>query len=168
MASNVKAGDWVQGSEKFLDDTLKKATSGGSAIPRGKFAVLQSTGVWIIAPTSFAGGRTCLVTHPNADSDPTFTGMRDGGTGYGIADGVIKPDQPVTISGSTAGELVELTVPNVSTTPTQADVVAARDLFRKIVGFYGGHADEGDGSADHPKTDAADGDIIKVDIVRSH
>ena len=168
MASTVALGDWVQGSEKFLVAGLKKSTAGSSAIARGKVIGLgvSTAGVWAVAPTSFVG-KTGICTHTNIDADDNFTGLVGGGTGYVKADGTIKPYSPVQLSGSTAGEVVEYTVATIATTPTQANVQDARDAMRKIVGFYVGHADEGDGGTGRLITDAADGDTIKIGLVRS-
>jgi hypothetical protein len=168
MASTVALGDWVQGSEKYLVAELKKSTAGSSAIARGKVIGLSvaTAGVWAVAPTSFVG-KTGICTHTNIDSDAQFTGLVGGGRGYVTADGPIKPHEPVQVSGSTAGEVVQYTVATIATTPTQANVQDARDQMRKIVGFYKGHKDEGDGGTGRLITDAADGDVIKIELVRS-
>jgi len=167
MASTVNLGDWVQGSERFLVAELAKATSGGSAIGRGKVIGLnEATGIWSAAATGFIG-KTGICTHTNIDSDPQFTGLVGGGKGYVKADGVIKPHAPVQVPGATIGEVVQYVLSTVATTPTQANVQDARDAMRKIVGFYKGHADEGDGGTGRLITDAADGDTIKIELVRS-
>jgi hypothetical protein len=167
--STAYLGDWVQGSEKFLIPELKKATTGGSALPRGKIAGLnEGTGVWAVASLGFVG-KTALVTHTNLDSDPVFTGLVGGGTGYAKFNGPVKAHAPVVCSSTSlhTGELVQQSIASVSTTPTQEDVEAVRDQLRAVVGFYRGHADEGDGGTGRLITDAADGDIGKVEMVRS-
>lgn len=156
MASTNNPGDWVQGSEKFLKADAKKATSGGSAISRGAVVILNAgTGVWAkAAATLNLTGRKGICTHTNLDADPTFTIMTGGGIVYGVADGAIKPGDAVSTSDGTAGRVKAHTAP-----------AAAPDNNRIIVGYYEGHADEGDGSADHPATDAAQGDTIKIRLV---
>lgn len=40
----------------------------------------------------------------------------------------------------------------------------AANIGRELVGYYRGHADEGDGSSTHPATDSAATDIAKLEI----
>lgn len=166
MASTVNPGDWVQGSERFLR-IVKKASGGGSAIARGKIVVLnESTGVWALAGTA-SKGKFGVVTHTNLDADTAMVIGTGGGTFYVTFDGAVKPDAPCEISGSTAGEAVQYVRPTVSGTPTQTEVENARDAFTEICGFYRGHTDEGDGSLDHTITDAADGNVGKLELLRA-
>jgi hypothetical protein len=166
MASKNNPGDWVQGSERFLR-VVKKATGGGSAIARGKIVVLnQSTGVWAVASTG-AKGQFGVVTHTNLDADAAMVIMTGGGTVYVTFDGVVKPDADCEIPGSTAGEAVQYVAPTVSGSPTQTEVQNARDASTEICGRYRGHDDEGDGSLDHTITDAADGDVAKLELLRN-
>ncbi len=166
MASKNSPGDWVQGSERFLK-VVEKATGGSSAIARGKIVILnESTGIWGLAGTA-TKGKFGVVTHTNLDADSVMTIMMGGGVVYVTADGTIQEDAPCEMSGSTAGEIVQYTRPTVSGSPTQAEVQNARDAFTEIVGWYRGHTDEGDGSKDHPIVEAADGDVVKLELVRS-
>lgn len=166
MTSKVEPGDWVQGSERFLR-VVEKATGGGSAIARGKIVVLnESTGIWGLAGTG-TKGKFGVVTHTNLDADAVMTIMMGGGTVYVTFDGTVQEDAPCEISGTTAGEAVQYTRPTVSGSPTQAEVQNARDAFTEICGFYRGHADEGDGSKDHLIVEAADGDVGKLELIRS-
>lgn len=155
MVSNVKAGDWVQGSEKFLRP-VKKATGGGSAIARGKVVALnESTGVWGLPGTGGAVySRKGVVTHVNADSDATMIIGTGGGTYYVTYDGVVKPDAPVECSTTNDGNAMALS----------ASGTYAANIGRELVGYYRGHADEGDGSSTHPATDSAATDIAKLEI----
>ena len=155
MVSAVSAGDWVQGSEKFLRP-VKKATGGGSAIARGKVVALnESTGVWGLPGTGGAVySRKGVVTHTNLDADSTMIIGTGGGIYYVTADGAIKPDSPVETSTTNDGNVIALS----------ASGTYAANIGRELVGYYRGHADEGDGSSDHPATDAAATDLIKVEI----
>jgi hypothetical protein len=155
MVSNVKPGDWVQGSEKFIDDTCKKATGGGTAIPRGKVAVLDpATGIWSLAPAvAQAVGVHGVVTHTNLDSDPTLCIMKGGGTVYVTFDGAVSGDERVATSGTNAGNVIAYAAP-----------AAGVDTGSIPLGKYKGHADEGDGSADHPKTDTVATDVAKLEL----
>src|SRR5688500_8077026 len=156
MTYNNNPGDCVQGSEKFLKADAKKATSGGSAIARGAVVILDpATGLWAKLTAALnLKGRKGICTHTNLDADPTFTILTGGGKGYVVADGVIKPGDAVSSSDGTAGRVKAHTGP-----------AAAADNNRIIIGYYEGHADEADGSADHPATDAAQGDTIKIQVV---
>jgi hypothetical protein len=155
MVSFNQAGDWVQGSEKFLRP-VKKATGGGSAIARGKIVFLdESTGIWAVAGTGgaiYTRKGVCVAT--NADSDATFVIGTGGGTYYVTSDGVIKPDSPVEASTTNAGNVMALS----------ASGTYAANIGRELIGYYKGHADEGDGSGQHPATDAAATDLVKVEI----
>lgn len=155
MVSAVSAGDWVQGSEKFLRP-VKKATGGGSAIARGKVVALnESTGVWGLPGTGGAVySRKGVVTHTNLDADATMIIGTGGGIYYVTADGAIKPDAPVETSTTNDGNVIALS----------ASGTYAANIGREPLGYYRGHADEGDGSSDHPATDAAATDVIKVEI----
>jgi len=155
MASYAAAGDWVQGSEKFLRP-VKKATGGGSAITRGKVVALnESTGVWGLPGTGGAVySRKGIVTHVNLDADATMIIGTGGGTYYVTSDGVIKPDAPVETSTTNDGNVIALA----------ASGTYAANIGRELVGYYKGHVDEGDGSSDHPATDAAATDLIKVEL----
>ena len=155
MVSYVTPGDWVQGSEKYLRP-VKKATGGGSAIARGKVVALnEATGVWGLPGTGGAVyTRKGVVTHVNADADATMIIGTGGGIYYVTADGAIKPDAPVETSTTNDGNVIALS----------ASGTYAANIGRELVGYYRGHADEGDGSSDHPATDAAATDVIKVEI----
>jgi len=157
MASYAVPGDWTQGSEKFLRP-VKKATGGGSAIPRGKIVALnESTGVWGLPGTGGAVySRTGVVTHTNLDADATMIIGTAGGIYYVTFDGVVKPDAPIEPSGTNDGNAVALS----------ASGTYAANIGREGVGFYRGHVDEGDGSSDHPATDTAATDVGKVEITR--
>jgi len=157
MASYAVPGDWTQGSEKFLRP-VKKATGGGSAIPRGKIVALnESTGVWGLPGTGGAVySRTGVVTHTNLDADATMIIGTAGGIYYVTFDGVVKPDSPIEPSGTNDGNAVALS----------ASGTYAANIGREGVGFYRGHVDEGDGSSDHPATDTAATDVGKVEITR--
>ncbi len=140
-----------------------KATGGGSAVAAGKVALLtQSTGVWAVAGTSTKGlfGVIPNIYPANTDSGATINVAVGGGEWYVKADGAIKPYAQVQMSGSTAGEVVTYASTTIDTTPAQADVVAARDEFKKIVGIYVGH--EGEGLGGTVPTDAADGETIRI------
>jgi len=156
MASSVSPGDWVQGSEKFLDSTCKKATSGGSAVPRGKIVRLdEATGLWALPGLTLGvPGKHGIVTHINLDADPTFTVMHGGGTGYVTFDDAVQPDGAVYTSNTNNGNVKKFV----------AAAVFAVDHDRALIGHYKGHADEGDGSSDHPKTVTAAADIGKVTL----
>lgn len=158
MVSNVSVGDWVQGSERFLRP-VKKATGGSTAIARGKVVALnESTGVWGLPGTGGAVyTRKGVVTHTNTDSDATMIIMTGGGTVYVTADGAIKPDSPVETSTSNDGNVIALS----------ASGTYAANIGREPLGYYRGHADEGDGSSDNPATDAAATDKIKVELSRN-
>lgn len=157
MVSYVVPGDWVQGSEKFLRP-VKKATGGGSAIPRGKIVALNAaTGIWGLPGTGGAVyTRTGVVTHVNADSDATMIIGTAGGIYYVTYDGVVKPDGPVEPSGTNDGNAVALS----------ASGTYAANIGQEGIGYYRGHADEGDGSSDHPATDTAATDVAKLEITR--
>lgn len=142
----------------------KKATGGGSAVLPGKVIKLtQSTGVWAIAGTGAAGQLSVVpsLSPLNTDSGDDILFLRAGAEVYVTADGAIKPNAAVMVSGSTAGEVVTYATTAIATTPAQADVEAARDEYTKIVGIYLGHEGEG-GSEGKPVTDAADGDVICI------
>ena len=158
MVSYNTAGDWVQGSEKFLRP-VKKATGGGSAIARGKVVKLdESTGLWGLPGTGGSIlGRFGVVTHVNADSDATMIIGTNGGTYYVTADGAIKPDAAVETSTTNNGNVIAYS----------GSGTYSAGLFREIVGYYKGHSDEGDGSSDHPATDAAATDLIKLELPAS-
>lgn len=142
--------------------TGTKATGGSSAIAVGKVVKLtESTGVWSSAATSSKGPfGVCANVYPvNGDSDAIIN-VANGGEWYVTADGAIKPYTRVVVSASTAGEVIAFSSTSIDTTPAQADVVAARDEFSRIVGIYLGH--EGEGKGGTVPTDAADGDIIRI------
>ena len=155
MVSYVVPGDWVQGSEKFLRP-VKKATGGGSAIARGKVVALnESTGVWGLPGTGGAVySRKGVVTHVNADADATMIIGTGGGTYYVTSDGAIKPDSPCETSTTNDGNIIALS----------ASGTYAANIGRELLGYYKGHADEGDGSSDHPATDAAATDVVKLEL----
>lgn len=155
MVSYVTPGDWVQGSEKFLRP-VKKATGGGSAIARGKVVALnESTGVWGLPGTGGAVySRKGVVTHVNADTDATMIIGTGGGIYYVTFDGVVKPDSPVETSTTNDGNVIALS----------ASGTYAANIGREALGYYRGHADEGDGSSDHPATDTAATDVGKVEL----
>ena len=164
MASSVSLGDWVQGSERFLDANLAKATSGGSAIPRGKVCGVTN-GVWAVAGTTYSG-KCAVCTHTNSDSDAAFTGLKGGGIAYVKLQGTCKAGDTLVFSTSNAGEVMKGVRPTISGTYTQAEVQAVEKYNQSIVGTYKGHVDEGDGSQDHPITDGANGDTIKIELSR--
>lgn len=155
MVSKVLAGDWVQGSEKFLRP-VKKATGGGSAISRGKVVALnESTGVWGLPGTGGAVyTRKGVVTHTNTDSESTMVIMTGGGIVYVTSDGAIKPDSPCETSTTNDGNIIALS----------ASGTYAANIGRELLGYYRGHADEGDGSSSNPATDAAATDIVKLEM----
>jgi hypothetical protein len=158
MVSNVKPGDWVQGSEKFLDATCIKAAGGGSAIPRGKVVVLdEATGIWDLpGATSGVKGKKGVVTHTNVDADETMTVMHGGGIVYVTVDDAVQADAAVQTSGTVDGNVEAFTVPALYA-----------DADRVILGYYRGHADEGDGSSSHPKTETVATDVVKIQLVDS-
>src|SRR6266542_4342248 len=133
----VSVGDWVQGSEKFLRP-VKKATGGGSAIPRGKVVALnEATGVWGLPGTGGAVyTRKGIVTHTNLDGDAFMTIGTGGGIYYTTADGAIKPDAPVETSTTNDGNVIALS----------ASATYAANIGREALGYYRGHENEGDGS----------------------
>ena len=155
MASANSPGDWVQGSERFFK-VVKKATGGGSAIARGKVVILnESTGVWGLAGTGGSLlGRFGVVVLTNTDSEAVMTICTGGGTVYVTADGAIKPDAACETSATNAGNVIAYS----------GSGTYAAGLFREIVGYYRGHTDEGDNSKDHPATDAAATDVVKLEL----
>jgi len=159
----VVAGDAGNTESLKYIVTGTKATGGSSAIAVGKVVKLtEATGVWSAAATSSKGPfGVCANVYPvNGDSDAIINVAVGGGEWYVTADGAIKPYARVMISGSTAGEVVTWASATIDTTPAQADVVAARDEFSKVVGIYLGH--EGEGKGGTVPTDAADGEIIRI------
>ncbi len=155
MVSYNVPGDWVQGSEKFLRP-VKKATGGGSAIPRGKVVALnEATGVWGLPGTGGAVyTRKGVVVATNLDADATMIIGTGGGIYYVTFDGAVKPDSPCETSTTNDGNVIALS----------ASGTYAANIGRELLGYYRGHADEGDGSSDHPATDAAATDVGKLEI----
>lgn len=141
----------------------KKATSGGSAIAPGLVVKLtESTGVGAVAATNALGpfGVVPRLTPVNVDADDTFQ-VITGGEIYVTADGAIKPNQRVMISGATAGQVVAFAVAAAGASPTEAEVESAGEAFNKVVGIYLGHEGEGSGLTNEA-TDAADGQVIRI------
>lgn len=138
------------GNDFDLDTSIeicKKATSGGSAIGKGRITVLtEATGVWAQAVGGSTGrmGVVPALYPINVDSDPTFNNVTKAGAEIYIeAGGVIKPGQRVM--PTTGGKGI------AATTPTQENAPFS------YMGKYG----EGSGHG-QPATDCANGDAIRV------
>ena len=132
-------------------------------ITKGDVLTLDSAGKWIEAPTSGALGPYGVATKSKLAGDLDVPVCTDGII-IVRSDGAIKTGKYVMVSASTAGEVIEYTAATIATTPGNSDVVAARDDWKKVVGRYIGHPGEVGPGTDDRSTDAADGDLIIVQI----
>lgn len=118
-----------------------QAEKTAAAITKGDLLNISS-GKWQTAATG-GSGPFAVALETKAASAATVSILREGIV-YVTSDGVITPNDPVTVSGSTAGQVIS------NVTPTLANQV----------GIYLGHENEGDGST--VPTAAADGDVIRI------
>lgn len=136
VSANYLGSPEPQGAIKVQ---ASKGTSAG--ITKGDLLSLSSD-KWITAATG-ASGPFAVALETKAASAATISILREGIV-YVTSDGVINPNAAVTVSGSTAGQVI------ANVTPTIANQV----------GIYLGHENEGDGSTE--PTAAADGDVIRI------
>jgi hypothetical protein len=80
---------------------------------------------------------------------------------YLTADGVIQPGQGVQASTATVGQVVAMVETTIDQTPGQAELVAAQDDSKRLVGVCLGKADNWNTGA---PTKCADGDLVAVYI----
>jgi hypothetical protein len=151
----VAAGDYLPG---VIIRQLKKGTSDATIV---KGAVLyESSNLWTICPaTANQKGPFGVCARTPATTDSTVDVIRDGIV-YVTAGGTIQPGQYVQNDPNTAGQVVAFVSSAISTTPTQADVQAARDDYLRVIGVYEGH--ENENSLNNPPTAAASTDVIRI------
>jgi len=160
---NISVGDYLQGAN--LATEIKSASDSTTKI--GDVCTVQSN-VWKTAGTTTnnkgpfrvaVGGSGGDPSKGIATTDTSFSALVAGFV-YVIGDGTIQPGALVMCSASNAGHVQSYTSSVIATTPLQADVQAARDEFKLVVGVYEGHANEGSVAA--VPTAASDGDVIRI------
>lgn len=134
-----------------------------AAIAKGDVLDLDSTGKWREAPTSGTSAPFGVAIKSRLAADGEVPVLTDGIV-IVRADGAIKTGKYVMPSATTAGEVIEYVATTIAGTPGQSDVQGARDDWKKVVGRYIGHPGEVGPGTDDRVTDAADGDLIIIQI----
>ncbi len=139
---------------------LLQASKGTSAaIVKGNVCAV-TTGKWNKAATTDTTGPFAVATKAAATADTTCQ-LIFRGIVYVKAEGAITVNALVQPSTTTAGAVMAYTASSVnSTTPTGTQVIAGASDFKRVVGIYLGHENEGDGAT--IPTDAVDTDDIRI------
>lgn len=145
--------------EPWLSPVVKQVRKTAStAVTKGKILglVAASPDTWQTAVVSYKGPMM-VCTQDAAAADSTVLGVMPPCYVWVTFDGAVDPGRPLTISGATAGEVIDYVASTIGATYAQAEAQAARDEFTRIVGRALNKEDEGDGFT--LATAFADGDI---------
>jgi hypothetical protein len=149
------AGDYEpQGAVTFQSS---KGTS--AAIVKGNVCIV-TTGKWNAALTTDKVGPFAVATKAAATAATTGQFVKRAIV-YVKAEGNITVNTLVQLSATTAGAVMAFTASTLNTTvPTGTQINDAALDFRRVVGIYLGHENEGDGAT--IPTDAVDTDTIRI------
>jgi hypothetical protein len=139
---------------------VAQASKGTSAaIVKGNVCAV-TTGKWNKAATTDTTGPFAVATKAAATADTTCQLLFQGIV-YVKCEGAITVNALVQPSTTTAGAVMAYTASTInSTTPTGTQVIAGASDFKRVIGIYLGHENEGDGYT--IPTDAADGDTGRI------